>query len=74
MSARSEYGFLASLNPSFRVRGRGWVAKKYLGPNEGPIVLMIENALSGLIWKLTRRSPHVVRGLRRAGFRGGWLD
>ena len=35
---------------------------------------MIENHLSGLVWDVFRRSPYVVAGLRRAGFRGGWLD
>jgi len=34
---------------------------------------MIENYLSGLIWRLMRRCPYIVTGLRRANFRGGWL-
>ena len=72
---RSAYGFLASLNPSVKEKGRhGWVAKKYLGLNEGPIVLMIENYRTGLIWRLMRECPYVVEGLRRAGFTGGWLE
>ena len=41
--------------------------------NQGPIVLMIENQRTDLIWRLMRRCPYIVRGLRRAGFRGGWL-
>jgi hypothetical protein len=36
-------------------------------------VLMIENYLTGFVWDLMKRCPHVVRGLERAGFRGGWL-
>jgi hypothetical protein len=43
------------------------------GLNQGPIVLMIENQRTGLIWRLVRQCPYIVQGLRRAGFRGGWL-
>jgi len=35
---------------------------------------MIENYRSELVWKTMRENPHVVRGLKRAGFTGGWLD
>ena len=71
---KNEYGFLGSFNPSFETRdGKGWIAQRYLGLNEGPIVLMIENFRSGLIWRLMRRCPWIVAGLRRAGFREGWL-
>ncbi len=70
----SAYGFLGSFNPTFPTRnGRGWIAERHLGLNEGPIVLMIENHRTGLLWGLTKRCPYLVRGLRRAGFRGGWL-
>jgi hypothetical protein len=44
------------------------------GLNQGPILLMIENFQSELIWKTIRRCPYIVEGLRRAGFRGGWLE
>ena len=78
------YGFLDSFNPTLRdtlVRVRhgridpvaGWVDGDYLGIDQGPIVAMIENYRSGLIWKLMQRHPHIRRGLERAGFTGGWL-
>ena len=68
----SGYGFLASFNPTFPDRRKsGWIAQKYFGLNIGPIVLMIENYRTGLIWKLMR--PQLRIGLERAGFRGGWL-
>jgi len=51
----------------------GWFDTDALGIDQGPIVAMIENYRSGLIWRLMRRNPHLVRGLRRAGFEGGWL-
>jgi hypothetical protein len=79
------YGFLDSVNPSFTytdvplrhgriIEGIGWVADDYLGIDQGPIVAMIENYRSGLIWNIMRNNPHIRRGLQRAGFTGGWLD
>ena len=79
----SDYGFLDAFNPSFDfdvplVHGRcipgfGWVASDYLGIDQGPIIAMIENANSGLVWSVMRKNPHLRRGLERAGFTGGWL-
>ncbi len=40
---------------------------------EGPIVLMIENYRTGLLWRWMRNCPYIASGLRRAGFVGGWL-
>ena len=51
----------------------GWVDSDYLGIDQGPIVAMIENHKSGLIWGRMRDSPAVRTGLQRAGFAGGWL-
>ena len=53
--------------------GIGWVDNDYLGIDQGPIVCMIENRKSGLIWETMRKSPAIRRGLTRAGFTGGWL-
>ncbi len=72
----SKYGFKCSYNPTFtsgKRKGKGWVSQGYYGLDQGPIVMMIENYRSGLLWRLMRRCPYVVKGLRRAGFRGGWL-
>lgn len=79
------YGFKDAFNPSItnpaiRVRmgtvdpKLGWVGRDYLGIDQGPIVAMLENYRSQLIWKTMRTNPYIVRGLRRAGFTGGWLD
>ena len=46
----------------------------YLGIDQGPIVAMIENWRSGMVWKAMRRDEYLARGLRAAGFTGGWLD
>ena len=64
----SKYGFLDAFNPTLQ-----WFDVDYLGIDQGPIVAMIENYRSGLVWKTMRKNPHIVRGMRRAGFTGGWL-
>ena len=72
----SQYGFKCSYNPTFssgKHKRTGWVSQGYYGLDQGPIVMMIENYRSGLIWRLMRRCPYIVKGLSRAGFRGGWL-
>ena len=78
------YGFVDALNPTLDVptrvqhgrvvQGVGWFDVDRLGIDQGPILAMIENHRSGLVWRTMRRNPHVVRGLRVAGFTGGWLD
>ena len=71
------YGFKATFNPTFPDpdgHPNGWVSPWYFGLNEGPIVVMIENYRSGLVWRLLRGCRHVVAGLRAAGFAGGWLS
>ncbi len=78
------YGFLDAVNPSFTfsdvplrhgqvVDDLGWIATDYLAIDQGPIVAMIENYRSGLIWTIMKRNPYIRRGLERAGFTGGWL-
>jgi hypothetical protein len=69
------YGFKASFNQTYEVdRAPGWwVTPHHFGVDQGPVILMIENYRTGLIWNIMRRSPYVAAGLRRAGFRGGWL-
>jgi hypothetical protein len=80
----STYGFLDAFNPTFQlevpvrhgkvVPGIGWFDTDYLGIDQGPILAMVENHRTGLVWEVMRRNPHIVRGLRVAGFTGGWLD
>lgn len=81
----TRYGFLDSFNPTLTqtdrtlqhgriVPGVGWVDGDYLGIDQGPIVVMIENHRSDLIWRHMRNEPNLVRGLKAAGFAGGWLD
>lgn len=72
-------GFKASFNRTFVDHARigasgGWISPYHFGLNLGPIVLMVENHRSGMLWSLMRSSAPIVRGLCRAGFSGGWLD
>ena len=60
------------LQPDVHVEGKGWVSKGYYGLDQGPIIMMIENYRTGLIWRLMRRS--LSSSTAAAGrFRGGWL-
>ncbi|WP_298746307.1 glucoamylase family protein [uncultured Brevundimonas sp.] len=81
----AEYGFLDAFNPTLAetdqtlqhgriVPGVGWVDGDYLGIDQGPIVIQIENHRSDAVWKRMRGEPNLIRGLKRAGFGGGWLD
>jgi hypothetical protein len=80
-----KYGFFDGFNPSFRdthvrlrsghVDGRlGWVDNDYLSDNQGPILGMIANYKTEIIWNATRKVPNLMRGMKRAGFTGGWLN
>ncbi|MGH7656875.1 MAG: glucoamylase family protein, partial [Gemmatimonadales bacterium] len=51
-----------------------WVSRSRWAIDQGPVVLMLENYRTGLIWQLMRRSRYLVAGLRQAGFDGGWLS
>jgi len=74
---RSDNGLYASFNtlyPEKSSHAHGWVSPWRFGINQGPIVLMIENFQSELIWNIMKRSPYIKKGLQRAGFKGGWLN
>jgi len=76
LHAKNPYGFKATFNATYPDRGKspyGWISPYHYGINQGPIVVMIENDRTGLVWNLMRTCPYVVQGLRRAGFKGGWL-
>jgi len=57
------YGFTDAFNPT-----RGWYADTFLAIDQGPIIVMIENFRSGLLWKLFMAVPEVRLGLSRLGF------
>ena len=77
LKAGNQYGFKSTFNPTYPDQSHnrfGWVSPWHFGINQGPIVVMIENYRSGLVWRLMRNCPYLVDGLRRAGFTGGWLQ
>jgi hypothetical protein len=69
------YGFADAFNPTYITprRPEGWYDPDYIGIDQGPIAIMIENLRNGFVWKVMKKNPYIVRGLQRAGFSGGWL-
>jgi hypothetical protein len=57
------YGYFDSFNPTLK-----WYNKEYIGIDQGPLLLMIENFRSGLIWKYVMKDPVIQKGLKRLGF------
>ena len=57
-------GYKCSYNDTFREskRRKGWVSPGYYAIDQGPVVLMIENYRSGLLWRLMRGCPYIVTG------------
>ena len=76
-SIYSSYGFVDAFNASFNgphdSGEAGWVDPDYVGIDQGPILAMIENYRSDLVWRVMRTDPYLRQGLERAGFSGGWL-
>jgi len=58
-----EYGFYDAFNPT-----AGWVASSFLAIDQGPIICMIENHRTGLLWDLYMSAPEVKQGLDKLGF------
>ncbi len=72
----TKYGFLDAFNLTYITdrTPNGWVDHDYLGIDQGPIVIMIENLRSELVWSVMKKNKYIVTGLQRAGFTGGWLQ
>ena len=76
LKSANPYGFKATFNltyPGKSCKPCGWESPWHYGLNQGPIVLMIENYRTGLLWQWMRHCPYLITGLRRAGFSEGWL-
>ncbi len=63
------YGFSDAFNVEL-----DWYADTYLAIDQGPIIVMIENHRSGLLWRLFMSCPEVRNGLRRLGFTSPHLE
>ncbi len=64
----SEYGFVDAFSEQ-----RNWYAKSHLAIDQGPIVVMIENHRTGLLWKLFMSCPEIQKGLKKLNFQSPWL-
>lgn len=64
-----EYGFRDAYNLD-----AGWFAETYLAIDQGPIIVMIENYRSGLIWNYFMANEDVQKGLDKLGFTYKKLD
>lgn len=58
-----EYGFRDAFNIT-----ESWYADSYLAIDQGPIILMIENYRTGLLWDLFMKNPEVKDGLDKLDF------
>lgn len=59
-----EYGFYDAFNLT-----DGWTADSYLAIDQGPIIIMIENYRTGLLWELFMSAPEVQNGMTTLGFK-----
>jgi len=62
------YGFYDAFSET-----AGWYLPRYLAIDQGPIVVMMENYRSGLLWNLFMSSPEIKEGLKKLGFESPWL-
>jgi len=51
-----------------------WFIPRYLAIDQGPIVVMMENFRSGLLWNLFMSCPEIKQGLKKLGFESPWLN
>lgn len=64
----SEYGFTDGFSET-----HNWYAKSHLAIDQGPIIVMIENYRTGLLWKLFMNCPEIQSGLVKLGFNSPYL-
>src|SRR5215467_14189986 len=65
----SQYGFVDGFSID-----HNWYAKSHLAIDQGPIIVMIENYRTGLIWKLFMNIPEIQNGLKKLGFTSPRFD
>jgi hypothetical protein len=63
------FGFIDAFNDRL-----GWQADTFLAVDQGPIVIMIENYRTGLLWNLFMSIPEIQLGLRKLGFESPHLE
>lgn len=65
----SEYGFVDGFSES-----HDWYAKSHLAIDQGPVIVMIENYRTGLLWELFMQIPDIQNGLTKLGFQSPWFN
>lgn len=60
----SEYGFVDGFSET-----HNWYAKSHIAIDQGPIVVMIENYRTGLLWDIFMKIPDIQNGLKKLGFK-----
>lgn len=68
-SLLGKYGFYDAYSLEY-----DWFPDRYLAIDQGPIVVMIENYRSGLLWELFMSAPEVQKGLKKLGFESPHLN
>ncbi len=63
-----EYGFVDAFSLDVVKNNGAWFADTHLAIDQGPIVVMIENYRSGLLWNLFMSAPEVKAGLKKLGY------
>ncbi len=63
-----KYGFTDAFNET-----QNWYSENYLAIDQGPIVVMIENYRSGLLWNLFMSIPEIKNGLKKLDFSAPYL-
>lgn len=64
----SQYGFVDAFNET-----QNWYAQSHLAIDQGPIIVMIENYRTGLLWKLFMSCPEIKEGLKKLDFQSPQL-
>ena len=63
-----EYGFVDAFNET-----QNWYAPSFLAIDQGPIIVMIENYRTGLLWNLFMGCPEIKKGLAKLDFKSPHL-
>ncbi|MGN6618254.1 MAG: glucoamylase family protein [Ilyomonas sp.] len=64
----SKYGFTDAFNET-----QNWYATSHLAIDQGPIIVMIENYRTGLLWKLFMNIPEIKSGLKKLDFESKYM-
>jgi hypothetical protein len=63
-----DYGFYDAFSEH-----HNWYPPRYLAIDQGPMIVMMENQRTGLLWKLFMSAPEVKTGLEKLGFESPYL-